>query len=283
MKVCVKRWRSVLAMMIVMVTTAKAQQPKISQQIDPVVIGVSDHMTTNLIFPSQIKSIDRGRRDLLVQKAIDVDNVLQVKLQSGDFKETNLTVITNDARLYSFRVRYEPNPAMLNMILGSNNAGMEVPVLFSASAGPAASLENVAARAASAGSFLRHPKDVRYQMGIRLKGIYIHDDHLFFKLQLSNTSALDYDVDQFRFFIRDAKQSKRTSSQELELKPDVVHGPIKDIPGRATQVCVFGIPRFSIPDQKQLIVQLMEKEGGRHLQLWIRNKHLLKVKEMNIR
>src|SRR3546814_18758334 len=69
--------------------------------IEPGYLSVSYDKTTNLVFPYNIKSVDRGTRDVLVQKARNVENVLQVKAGHEAFTETNLTVITADGHLYS--------------------------------------------------------------------------------------------------------------------------------------------------------------------------------------
>lgn len=47
--------------------------------IKPYHLAVTYNKTTNLVFPYAIKSVDRGSKDILVQKAKDVENILQVK------------------------------------------------------------------------------------------------------------------------------------------------------------------------------------------------------------
>ena len=47
--------------------------------IEPYSLQIGINKTTNLIFPYEIKSVDRGSRDVLVQKAKGIENVLQVK------------------------------------------------------------------------------------------------------------------------------------------------------------------------------------------------------------
>lgn len=52
--------------------------------------------TTNIVFPFAIKSVDRGSKDILAQKAGGIENILQLKAAKEDFPETNLTVVTAD-------------------------------------------------------------------------------------------------------------------------------------------------------------------------------------------
>ncbi len=79
--------------------------------IDPFPLEVTTTKTTHLIFPFGIKTVDRGSRDIIAQKATGVENILQVKAARPDFESTNLTVITTDVsgRLYRSAVIPEPS------------------------------------------------------------------------------------------------------------------------------------------------------------------------------
>src|ERR1044072_5277671 len=83
--------------------------------IMPYPLVVTYYKTTNLIFPYNIKSVDRGSKDILVQKAKGVENILQVKAGKMGFDETNLTVITADGKLYSYLLNYVDTPVVLNI------------------------------------------------------------------------------------------------------------------------------------------------------------------------
>lgn len=249
-----------------------------SQTIQPRVVYVSDNKTTNLVFPAGIRSFDRGKRELLAQKAPEAENVLQVKIAKAGAVETNLTVITADGSLYSFIVRYEANPSALTLVMMPQAEEGGARVLFGAAAKDAATVSRTAELVAMQQPFLKSVGKRGHLMDIRLCGIYVKGEHLFFQLQVENTSNLDYDIDQLHFYIRDKKQSKRTSSQELDLTPAFVSGNISCISGLTRQTLVFAFPRFTIPDQKLLWVQLLERNGGRHLDFAVKNKMLLKVR-----
>jgi len=81
-------------------------------------LQITTGKTSSLIFPGIIKSVDRGSREVLAQKAKDVSNVLHVKAAKEDFSETNLTVITADGLLYHFTVRYAADPGVLTFDMG---------------------------------------------------------------------------------------------------------------------------------------------------------------------
>jgi len=50
------------------------------------------------------------------------------------------------------------------------------------------------------------------------------------------------------------------------------------VKGQSEHVFVFAVPKFTIPDKKYLTIQLMEKNGGRHLELKIHDKTVVKAR-----
>jgi hypothetical protein len=220
-------------------------------------LSIGTNKVTSLVFPLMIKSVDRGSKDILAQKVRGVENILEVKAAKENFSETNMTVITADGKLYSFLVHYSANPS-LNIKIENK------PSIF----------EKIAAQK----KFIRGIRDRKYDMRLQLKGIYIDNDILYYQLELQNYSNLSYDIELLRFFIKDQKQSKRTASQELEQTPLYVYGNTGSVPGQSKIIMVVALPKFTIPDKKLMVVQLMEKNGGRNLSLKINNNKLVKAK-----
>lgn len=73
----------------------------------------------------------------------------------------------------------------------------------------------------------------------------------------------------------DQRKAKRTASQELEVSPVFIFNSLDKIAAQKEGTAVFAVPKFTIPDSKILAVQLMEKNGGRHLEIEIKNRHLM--------
>src|SRR6185437_9118667 len=226
-------------------------------QTDSLFVGTNK--TTSLIFPVMIKSVDRGSKDVLVQKVRGVENVLEVKAAKENFSETNMTVITADGKLYSFLVNYSDHPS-LNIKIENT------PSIF----------KKIAEQKKS----VRGLRDAKYEMVLRLKGIFIENRILYYQLELKNYSNIPYDIELLHFFIKDKKQAKRTASQELEQTPLYVYGNSGTVPGQSKISIVVALPVFTIPDQKLLYIQLMENNGGRNLSLEIKNRDIIKAKTM---
>ena len=115
-----------------------------------------------------------------------------------------------------------------------------------------------------------------YRMSLQLKGIYIRDGMLFFRLFLCNHSHLDYEVDSIRFYIADNHWQKSTLLQVKGLSPIYVYGNAQMIRGKSRELPVIVLPRFTLPSSKHLVIEVLEKNGGRHLALQAYNFTLLR-------
>lgn len=269
---------SVIGLMILLLTNFKGLAQQAAQSIPSRPIEIAFSKTTNLVFPFEIKSVDRGSKDVLAQKAGGIENVLQLKAARQDFDETNLTVITSDGKLYSFLVNYADNPSALNLSFGpAEENRTEKAIRFSDQKINAAEVEFTAGQVAGAKRKAPFKKDERFGVALELNGLFVKDDVIYYRLGLENDTHISYDIDQLRFFIRDQKKARRTATQEVEVKPVYVLGATDKISGKTQQAVVFALPKFTIPDQKYLAIQLMEKNGGRHLALKIHNKTIVRA------
>lgn len=216
----------------------------------------------SLIFPFPVRYVDRGTKDVLVQQPKEPDNILLVKASTPQMAKTNLSVIVADGSVYAFTVDYAEHLARWIY---------EVPVIRQATIATYANsiLDNQRT--------MHGPKDVKWEIEANVKGIYIKNEVIYYQLQLHNYSPLDYDVDLLKIFIKDKRKGKRTASQENELVPLYISGNTRQIKARSSSVVVLALDKFTIPDAKLLLVQLMEKNGGRHLQVKVKNKHILRA------
>lgn len=241
---------------------------------DSVAIGYSK--TTNIVFPYAIKSVDRGSQDILVQKAKGLENILQIKAAQRGFIQTNLTVVTADGKLYSFVLNYNEQSPQLN--LSVNKIELErQEIYFSDESGNKEEIQEYSKLAFYEKNKIRGGKENRHEIKFQLNGIFIHNDIMYFRLIVENSSKIKYDIDQLRFFIRDTKRVKRTATQEIEITPTYILNDVATIDGEAENTFVFALSKFTIPEDKYLAIQLMEKNGGRHLELDVKNKKIEKV------
>jgi conjugative transposon TraN protein len=245
--------------------------------IEPLRLAISSNKTTNLVFPFGILSVDRGSNDIIAQKAKGTENILQVKAGNTSFEETNLTVITADGNLYSYILNYTNNPSVLNIRFTATDDNRNGNVTFS-SANNEALLKHNARKIKNKKRWLYGVFNRSYGIKLDLTGIYIKDDVMYYQLKLENNSNVRYNIDQTRFSIRDQQKSKRTASQEIEVTPQYAENNPSVLMDNSETVFVFAVPKFTLGDKKYLDIQVMEKNGSRHLELKVKNRHLLKTR-----
>ncbi|KRD58681.1 conjugal transfer protein TraN [Flavobacterium sp. Root935] len=232
--------------------------------------------TTSIVFPYPIKSIDKGSAEVLVQKAKGVENILLVKAAKQHFFQTNLTVVTSDGKLYVFILNYDNSCPDLNF-KAENAVSASRDVLFSLENENQKRIEQCALAAYSKKKKISGLKKSKYQIRLEVNGIFIQQDVLYLRVVFENKSKINYDIDQFRFFIRDKRKSKRTASQEIELEPLYATSSYSVIPYKSEIIKVYALQKFTIPENKYLTIQMIEKNGGRHLEVDISNSLTDKV------
>ena len=257
-------------------------------KIEPYQMQVTYDKTTHLIFPTAIRYVDLGSEYLIAGKAEDAENVLRVKASVKDFEtETNFSVITNDGRFYSFNVYYSAYPEALSYDLLTMQKAVDKEngndVLFEELGNNSPSL---------AGLLLEtiYKKDQRIvkhigakSFGIQfiLKGIYIHNGKYYFHTELRNRTNVPFGIDFINFKVIDKKVAKRTVVQERPMIPLRTYKPLNEIGGKAIEQNVFLLDQFTIADDKVLLIEIFEKNGGRHQTLQVENSDLIKARLIN--
>ena len=236
--------------------------------IPPYALEVTFSKTVHVIFPSAIRYVDLGSSDLLAAKADGTENVLRVKAALRDFsRESNLSVITEDGAYYSFNVKYADEPVKLSVEMADflhdgeavnrpNNAldiylqelGCESPLLVKLI------MQSIYKNDRRE---IKHIGCKRFGVQYLLKGIYVHNK------------------------ITDKKVAKRTAIQEQVVWPVRAYNNVQVIGGKRTERMVFTLPKFTLADDKQLVVELHEQQGGRHQTFTVENADLVRARVIN--
>ena len=95
---------------------------------------------------------------------------------------------------------------------------------------------------------------------------------LYFHTEIKNRSNVPFDMDYITFKVVDKKVVKRTAIQEQVLLPVRAYNYVVRVAGKKTEQTVFCLPKFTIPDDKELVVEMNEKEGGRHQDVYKRQR-----------
>ena len=254
-------------------------------KIEPYQMEVTYDKTSHLIFPTGIRYVDLGSEYLIAGKAEDAENVLRVKASMRDFEsETNFSVITNDGRFYSFNVYYSSYPEVLSYDLLSMQKAVDKTngndVLFEELGSNSPSLAGLLLETIYKNNkrIVKHIGAKSFGIQFILKGIYIHNGKYYFHTELGNRTNVPFQIDFINFKVVDKKIAKRTVVQERQMIPLRTYKPLDGINGKSTEQNVFLLDQFTITDDKVLLIEIFEKNGGRHQTLQIENSDLIKAR-----
>lgn len=244
-------------------------------------LELSFNKTTSVVFPFAITAVDRGSRDILAQKVNGVENVLQLKAGQKNFSETNVTVITADGRLHHFTVNYSEANARQTITISDTKNGDGEQLILANDAVNAREIKLLCDKVVAAPVWKVNRRK-KYGVTLTLGSIYVSGDFLLYKVQIRNTSAINYDIKSLKFYIRDRKDVKRTSSQEIEAVPVFIANQTDQVDGYGSTEIVFALRKFTIPDGKALHIDLFEQNGGRNLKLKLSNSDILKARLIKV-
>ena len=120
-------------------------------------------------------------------------------------------------------------------------------------------------------------RDNSWDIDAAVIGTYIKDDIIYYQLRIKNNSTINYDIEVLRFYIRDKKKGKGIAVQENILKPLYVFGNMAQVKSFNQNIIVVALDKFTIPDKKFMGIQVLEKNGGKHLMIKLNNKDILRV------
>lgn len=257
--------------------------PKLkSGSLEPYLMEVTYNKTSHIIFPASIKYVDLGSDFLMADKTADASNVLRIKSAIESFEgETNFSVITDDGRFYSFNVYYSAYPSILSYDLEKMKRQIresEKSVQLE-SLGFAPSMSDQLMEAI----YVRNKNDIRHiaskSFGIQfsVKGIYIYKGKYYFHTELRNRTNVPFPTDFVNFKVVDQKVAKRTVSQEKPLPIVRTYSGIEEIMDNHNGREVYLLDQFTLDHDKLLIIEIFEKNGGRHQKLEIENEDLIRA------
>ena len=262
------------------------------RMIPPYALEVTFYKTVHIIFPSAIKYVDLGSADIIAGKADGSENVLRVKAALRDFsRETNLAVITEDGSYYTYNVKYADEPAKLNIemkdflhdgeAVNRPNNSQEVYLKELGSESPLLVRLIMKSIHKDDKRLVKHIGCKRFGIQSVLKGIYTHNGLLYFHTELKNSTNVPFTVDFVSFKVVDRKVAKRTAIQEQVIVPLRAYNYVTEVGGKSRERTVFTLPKFTLPDDKQLVVEISEQNGGRHQRFILTNAELIRARVIN--
>lgn len=262
------------------------------RMIPPYGLEVTFEKTVHVIFPAAIRYVDLGSSNIIAGKAGSSENVLRIKAAVRSFEtETNMAVITEEGSYYTFNIKYADEPEKLNIEMkdfmhdgiatNRPNNSMEIYLKELGSESPRIVYLINRSIYQNDKRIVKHIGSKRFGIQYLLKGIYSHNGLLFLHTQIKNSTNVPFDIDFIRFKIVDKKMVKQTAVQETVIHPLRAYNFTSQVGSNQTERTIFTIDKITIPNDKQLIIELFEKNGGRNQTFVIENDDLIRAEQIN--
>lgn len=262
------------------------------QMVTPHGVQVTFAKTVHIIFPSAVRYVDLGSNWIIAGKADGAENVIRVKATTEGFPgETNFSVICEDGSFYSFNARYAHEPEMLNIEMKdflengdtTDFSHTRMNIYFRELAGESPLLVKLIMQSIYKEDRreIRHLGCKRFGVQFLLKSVHSHNGLFYFHTETRNRSNVAFRTDFIRFKVVDKKVPKRTAIQERVIDPVRSYNEVLVTEGKSDVRTVYAVPQFTIPDDKLLVIELFEKDGGRHQTIRVENADLVAAKQIN--
>lgn len=262
------------------------------QMVTPHGVQVTFAKTVHIIFPSAVRYVDLGSNWIIAGKVDGAENVIRVKATTEGFPgETNFSVICEDGSFYSFNARYAHEPEMLNIEMKdflengdtTDFSHTRMNIYFRELAGESPLLVKLIMQSIYKEDRreIRHLGCKRFGVQFLLKSVHSHNGLFYFHTETRNRSNVAFRTDFIRFKVVDKKVPKRTAIQERVIDPVRSYNEVLVTEGKSDVRTVYAVPQFTIPDDKLLVIELFEKDGGRHQTIRVENADLVAAKQIN--
>ncbi|UBZ08778.1 conjugative transposon protein TraN [Salegentibacter mishustinae] len=249
-------------------------------------IYANDKMNVALIFPEPIRQGITGSEEFVFTYNREKEQHLGL-LQAIPGEVSNLLVISTTGSIFSYIVKYSEELEKLNYFIAeTGKIGNEIPELSEkliegqALFSDAKAEKEVADYQDFSSHLLRSKQRIgklrKRKDGVELKvqNILFHNSELYFVLEINNNSPIDYEPAFLNVSVETRKQGRKKSIQKLPVAPVYKHQVPEMIPQKKTSRFVYVLPKFSIAEDKIVVIDLKEQQGERDIKLKIKKRFI---------
>ena len=246
-------------------------------------IYANDRKNVALFFPEPIRQGITGSENFVFTYNREKEQYFGL-LQAKQGKESNLLVINKNGSIFSYIVRYKAQLSKLNYFIPmASSIGNEKPKVKD-SIQPETFEKSIDNSTYYYQKFCSYLLDRRQYLGrytrrndgviIRLENIVFDKEELYFVIQIRNNSTLDYDLNFLNLSIETRQKGKKKSLQRLYQEPIFKHHLPSKIVVNETVRFIYVMPKFSLSNDRRVVLELNEKDGERNIEMKISNKYI---------
>lgn len=249
-------------------------------------IPVSYYKNVNLIFNNNIINDDISSDKLNL--AHDA-NILKIGAKQPFDFETSITVLTEDNIFFTFLIVYDEKLDKLTYII-PDSVGVKIPYtkknpkeIVETNSGELNTdyLDRICENVYSANHIFSEIGYTYKKISVELAGIWVKDDVLFFKLLMANNSNISYDISSTNLYVKERTRVRKSTTEPIEKEPIYTYGtPV--IPAKSVDnIYIMVFEKFTISHDKKLVLEVVEKNGGRKIEFEIVKDLIIRAPVIN--
>jgi hypothetical protein len=229
-----------------------------------------------VLFPSAIKDLDIGSRELVSKRVADKPNCIWLKAVSEHLQPTNITVLTNDDRLYVLKVAFSEVPTTWVLKVDTSHSIQTVSMNVQ---------EKQYEQVEEIYQECKLPKQRKRAIVKKSKqGLCATLRHWVYQVgsyamewELSNRAAVPFELGRVHYWIITDNHSKRSATQSVAVPAHAIHPETTAIQQKGKQNILIKLPTFWLTKNQYVKVVWMDKKGERYLQVSIKPRHQRKI------
>lgn len=197
-------------------------------------------------------------------------------LQAQPGEESNLLVVTDDGKVYSYILKYAKKLPKLNYFIPKAECiGVEIPVKPIPKPSQR-ELDSTARRLTyfkRFGDYLlkskpKHSKTKRKRgIKLQLRRIAYNGSETYLVMEIANNSGIAFEIDFLSVYRVSGNKKRKSSFQKLKMKPIYQYKMPTKVYNSQSFRFVYVVLKFVLGSKERLQVELSEKHGNRKLNL----------------
>ncbi len=246
-------------------------------------IFANDQKNVALFFPNPIRQGIVGADNYVFNYNREKEQYFGL-LQAKPGKASNLLIINANGSIFSYILSYKEQLEKLNYFVPqSQSIGFEQPK-FTEHTDSTKVANLFTDKTFYYERFCSYLLDRKQKFGniqkrqngmeLSLENIVFDKEELYFVIKIENKSSLDYDLNFLDISVQTRKQGRKKSIQRIKLDPNYQHNIPNKIIKKQTRRMVYVLPKFSLGNDKMVVLELGEKSGERNLKLKVSHRYI---------
>jgi hypothetical protein len=246
-------------------------------------IYANDQKNVALFFPHPIRQGIVGSNDFVFTYNREKEQYFGL-LQAKQGKPSNLLVINTDGSIYSYILSFKDQLEKLNYFVPqSESIGFEQPKFTEHTDSPRVAnqftdktfyYERFCSYLLTRKQKIGNIRKRKNGIVLSLENIVFDKEELYFVIKIQNKSSLDYDLNFLDISTQTRKQGKKKSLQKISQLPNFKYNVPTKVAEKQIKRMVYVMPKFSLSNDKMVVLELNEKNGERNIKLKVSNKYI---------